>query len=263
MDRILSDRAFKIIVLVIGIILVVDIVNVFALGGPSVFSLIFKSGNTSEKSSSAAENPNLVSPVPSQANSTLNQTTGSSSSSIQAIYVPTKATPIPTVRYVSSVTPIKVAATKSPLRAVQPTAETTEEQDNYVAIYSNDLSYGTTDVPSAVAFDVVNPPLIIKYTISPKMTLDSRLIYNHTASQPGRDELINTTYPSEYAWFTATIYDKETGQEVAQEGYGPDYGLFPQKTYTYRTAGNYLIQFDGANSNVHVDMFLKKEGNMA
>jgi hypothetical protein len=177
--------------------------------------------------------------------------------------VPTKATPIPTVRYVSTVTPIKITTTQPSLRLVQPTAETTEEQDNYVAIYSNDLSYGTTDVPSAVAFDVVNPPLIIKYTISPKMTLDSKLIYNHTASQPGRDELINTTYPSEFAWFTVTIYDKDTGLEAAQDGYGGIYGQFSQKTYTYRTAGNYLIQFDGANSNVHVDMFLKKEGNMA
>jgi hypothetical protein len=262
MDRILSDRAIKIIVLLIAIILVVDIVNVFALGGPSVFSLIFKSGNASEKSSSAVENSNPVSPVHTAVDSSLNQTTGSSSNSIQAIYVPTKATPIPTVRYVSSVTPIKVATTQSSLRAVQPSAETTEEQDNYVAIYSNDLAY-TTDVPSAVAFDVVNPPLVIKYTVYPNMTTDSINHYNHTATHPGADELINVTRPMESAWFTVTIYNKDTGQEVTQTGYGGIYDQFSQKTYTYRTAGNYLIQFDGANSNVHVDMFLKKEGNLA
>jgi len=62
MERKLSDHAFKFIVLIIGIIIVVDIANVFVIGGPSVFSLIFKPGNTistSEIVSSPAGNTNL------------------------------------------------------------------------------------------------------------------------------------------------------------------------------------------------------------
>lgn len=260
MDRIVSDRAFKIIVVIIGIILVADIVNVFVIGGPSIFTLIFKPGSTvstpgtSSSSVAVAGGVNQVSPQ----NSVLANVTAN-----QAIYVPTKPTPVPTVSYVSVVTPIRTTTDdQSSLRHVQPTTQTTEGQDDYVAIYSDDLSYSTTDIPSAVACDLKNPPLIIKYTISPNMTLDSINHYNHTATHPGADELINVTRPSDYAWFTVTIYNKETGQEVAQDGYGGVYDQFAQKTYTNRTAGNYLIQFDGANLNAHVDMFIKREGNL-
>lgn len=264
MDKILSDRAFKIIILVIGVILIIDIVNVFALGGPSIFSLIFKSGNTAEKSTSLTGNPAADAVVQGIATPAPNQSNGISSGSVQAIYVPTKATPLPTVNYVTSVTPIKIATSRPSLRtaATQPVSTPVEEEDAYTAIYSNDLSFSVQDVPSAVAFDVVNPPIVIKYTVSPLMITDVKNIYNHTATHAGADELVNTTRPSESAWFTVTIYDKATGREVAQDGYGNLYGLLSQKTYTYRTAGDYLIQFDGENADVHVDMFLKREGNL-
>ena len=46
MDRILSDRAIKIIIVVIGVIVVADVLNVFVLGGPSVFALLLNPGGT-------------------------------------------------------------------------------------------------------------------------------------------------------------------------------------------------------------------------
>jgi hypothetical protein len=262
MNKILSDRAVKIIILVIGVILIIDIVNVFALGGPSLFSLIFKSGTSAEQSASLAGNPVAGAVVQDIVTPAHTQSDGSSSGSAQAIYVPTKATPLPTVNYVTAVTPIKVATSQSTLRATQFVSATSEEADAYTAIYSNDLSYSVQDVPSAVAFNVVNPPLVVNYTVSPLMVTDVKNIYNHTATHKGADELVNVTRPSESAWFTVTIYDKATGREVAQDGYGNAYGLIPQKTFTYRTAGNYLIQFDGENTDVHVDMFIKREGNL-
>jgi hypothetical protein len=262
MDRVLSDRAVKLIVLVIGIILVVDVVNVFVLGGPSVFSLIFKSGNT-VSASEVSSSTNV------QANGVLRQTEGnisaapspgSSSGNPQAIYVPTKATPVPTVRYVTEVTPIQVGTSESTLKYIAPTAEPTQDQDAYALIYSNDLSYPGS--PTAVAFKVAEPPLVIKYTVSPNMTTDRILIYNHTATHPGADELINATRPSESAWFTVTIYDRASGKELEEDGYGKLHSILTDKTFTVRDAGDYLIQFDGENAQVHVDMLLKKEGNI-
>jgi hypothetical protein len=262
MDKILSDRTFKIIILVIGVILIIDIVNVFALGGPSLFSLIFKSGNSAEQTASLAGNPVAGAVVQGIVTPAFNQSNGISAGSAQAIYVPTKATPLPTVNYVTSVTPIKVATSQPSLRSAQPVSTLREDADAYTAIYSNDLAYSVQDVPSAVAFNVVNPPIVVNYTVSPLTVTDVKNIYNHTATHKGADELVNVTRPSEYAWFTVTIYDKATGREVAQDGYGNLYGLIPQKTFTYRTAGNYLIQFDGENADVHVDMFIKREGNL-
>ena len=273
MERKLSDHAFKFIVLIIGIIIVVDIANVFVIGGPSVFTLIFKPGNTistSEIVSSSAGNTNLLT-MNASANAIQNETGGTvpvvqkaanPSGTIQAIYVPTKATPVPTVHYVTVVTPIQTGTVESSQFVVRPTPQAIPEQDEYVPIYSEDLSYITTSVPTAVAFSVVNPPLVINFTVSPVMVKDIMAITNNTQSNKGREELINVTRPSEFSSFTVIIFDRETGKEIDRDGYGGVYDRLPDSTYSLREAGSYLIQFEGANTNVHVTMFLKKKGNI-
>ncbi|WP_321506251.1 hypothetical protein [uncultured Methanoregula sp.] len=262
MDRILSDRAVKIIVLIVGVILIIDMVNVFFVGGPSAASLVIKPGSVasgSEISSSAATRP-----TPGNISGT--QNTESSSGSVPAIYVPTKATPVPTVPYVIEVTPIRDTTTTAPLRATPPPTQAAPEEDTYALIYSGDLSYLPTNAPTAVAFNVVNPPLVIKFTVDPVMTSHISVSINRSAKKTGpssTDTFYNTTYPSEESRFTVTVYDKETGGKLDQDGYG---GLFDQdteNTFIIRKPGSYLIQFEGVQSTVHVDMLLKKEGNIA
>jgi len=160
------------------------------------------------------------------------------------------------------VTPIQTGTAESSQFVVRPTAQVIPEQDEYVPIYSEDLSYITTSVPTAVAFSVVNPPLVINFTVSPVMVKDVMAITNNTQSNKGREELINITRPSEFSSFTVTIFDRETGKKIDRDGYGGIYDLLPENTYIVREAGNYLIQFEGANTNVHVTMFLKKKGNI-
>ncbi|MFA5212719.1 MAG: hypothetical protein WC406_05270 [Methanoregula sp.] len=109
---------------------------------------------------------------------------------------------------------------------------------------------------------MVNPPLVINFTVSPVMVKDVMAITNNTQSNKGREELINITRPSEFSSFTVTIFDRETGKKIDRDGYGGIYDLLPENTYIVREAGNYLIQFEGANTNVHVTMFLKKKGNI-
>jgi hypothetical protein len=260
MDRIVSDRAVKIIVIIIAIIVVADIANVFVLGGPSVVSLIFKPGGNA-----AATNSSLVPSVGNvQATPMPNQGAGSSGNSISAIYVPTTATPIPTVQFVNAVTPIQTQDTGSSLAYVMPTAQTTSDPaEDYVAIYSNALNFTSADNPQATAFVLANPPLVINYTVDPLYTTDAHYVYNHTATHAGAYEYQNVTRPSEHSWFTITVYDKDTGQQLDQTGYGGLYSWDTQDTYTFRQAGNLLIQFDGENINAQVDMFIKKEGNIA
>jgi len=260
MDRIVSDRAVKIIVLIIGIILVIDLMNVFIVGGPSVFSLIFKSGNAA--SASEISSGTIIKQTAIDESGSRN--VGDLSMSAEAIYVPTKATPVATIAYVQEVTPIPKTTTTIRLFAPPPT-QVSLEKEEYVLIYSKDLTYLPSNAPTAVAVNVIKPPLVIKFIVEPVMTSHVSVSINRSAKKSGpssTDTLYNTTFPSENARFTATIYDKETGQKLDEDGYGGFYDQVVDNTFTVRKAGNYLVQFDGKQSTVHVEMELKKEGNI-
>jgi hypothetical protein len=116
-----------------------------------------------------------------------------------------------------------------------------------------------------VAFDVKEPPMLITYRILPMMEQDSKMVVNNTPSAKkagATDQLVNTTYASPEAVFTITVYDRNTGREIAKDGFGADYGLFTEKTMTVREAGTYLVQFDGRYVDAQVDIQIKREGNI-
>jgi hypothetical protein len=272
MDRLVSDRGFKLIVLIVGIILAVDVVNVFVVGGPSVSSLLFRPGNAvaaSEVSSLPPEN-NQVSPVyappadtvPRGAGGNISavQKVGSPSATMPAIYVPTKETPVPVVQYCTEVTPI-VPSKDEPVERYVPLPTPTPLPDEYVTIYSKNLTY--PNEPTALAFDIKEAPLVIRYTVSPTNIHDFKVATNRTATKAYPEISFNITRPSEDAWFTVTVFDRETGQRLEDDGYGETYGLVPEHTFTVHETGKYLIQFDGANANVQIDMRIKRKGNIA
>ncbi|MCX6689112.1 MAG: hypothetical protein NTZ39_05425 [Methanoregula sp.] len=254
MDSKLSNRVPVIIVLVIGIILLVDIINVFVIGGPSFFSLIFKPGNAA---STSGTSPAMVFPGISPGN---NASAGSPAS--QAIFVPTTAIPVPTVKYVTVVTPIREETNNQSSLRIQSTSQPTQDQNDYALIYSQDLSFLSGQNMTAVAFDVKEPPLIINYNVFPVMVTDAMAFTNNSPSNKGREEIINNTRPSDFSRFTVTVYDRKSGGKIAQDGYGGLYGITPQKTFVVREAGSYIIQFEGESTEVHVDMLLKREGNI-
>jgi hypothetical protein len=270
MNRLFSGRGFQIVVLLVGIILAVDFVNVFVVGGPSVSSLVFRQGNEIAVSDQKTVTESQVSPVytvssePASPGTGRNisavQKVGGTSGTIQAIYVPTKATPVPTVQYCTEVTPIQPSKDEPAQRYV-PAPTETPQQDEYVTIYSKNLSY--PDEPTALAFKVTEAPLVIRYTVSPVIIHDFKVATNRTATKAFPERYYNITRPSEDSWFTVTIFDRETGQELEEDGYGETYNLLPDHTFTVHEAGNYLVQFDGANANVQIDMLLKRKGNIA
>ncbi|MDD1693359.1 MAG: hypothetical protein LUQ71_01415 [Methanoregula sp.] len=254
MDLKLSDHVPIIIVLIIGFILVVDLVNVFFIGGPSFFSLIFKSGNAASASNT----------LPATGNSSVALVSAGTSTG-SAIFVPTTATPVPVVSYISVVTPIESSSDDQPVYRMLTEPARTQPQDTYAYIYSGNLSYYHGEAPTAMAFDVKEPPLVINYQVIPMITDDSRIVKNQTesAKKAGQtDQLVNSTYASPQSAFTVTVYDRNSGGEIAQDGYGLAYGMIPEKTFTVREAGSYIIQLDGKFVDVHVDMLLKREGNI-
>jgi hypothetical protein len=257
MDPKLSDRIPIIIVLVVGVILVLDLVNVFVIGGPSIFSLIFKTGAAASSSSTPST---AILPA-----SSLKENVSSGTSASSAIFVPTTATPVPVVSYIAVVTPITKDSENSPTYRSIAAPTPTQETDTYAHIYSSNLSYYHGEEATAVAFDVKEPPLVITYRVIPMITDDSKIVKNQTSSakKEGKiDELVNSTYISPDSVFTVTVYDRKSGGELSQDGFGAGYGQFTDKTFIVRDAGSYIIQFDGKFVDAYVDMQLKREGNL-
>lgn len=266
-----SDRVFQIIVVIAVIILAVDLINVLFVGGPSVSTLVFKPGTpvaASEISSQApVYNAQVTQPGTASAasrgageNISSVQKVASTTGAIPAIYVPTKATPVPVVEYVVEVTPMPTARSESTLRYVPPVTQA-PPQDEYVTIYSKNLTY--PDQPTALAFTVKEPPLIIRFTVSPVIITDFKVVTNRSGTKAYPEAAFNLTRASENSWFTVTVYDRETGEIFDEDGFGETFNQHLDHTLVVHEAGCYLVQFDGANANVQVDMLLKRAGNVA
>jgi hypothetical protein len=256
MDKKTADRLPVILLLIIGVILLADIINVFALGGPSLFSLLLKPAGTGSAGTG----------IPSSGASALvpagNLSSGSAAG--PAIYVPTTATPVPVVSYVAAVTPV-IRQEDQPMYRTLAAPSQTPETDAYAYIYSGDLSYYHGEAPTAMNVNVREPPLVITYQVTPLIVQDTILGSNRTSSAKKAgttDELLNVSYVCPQSEFTVTLYDPVSGGEIIQDGFGPEYGQIASKTFTVRDAGNYIVQFDGKFVDAHVDMRIKREGNI-
>lgn len=266
MDHLLRDKYFRLFVVIIGIIIVADIVNVFVIGGPSIFSAILSKGTGAGMSAAGGaalniplNNESATSSGHSERGVAAISGTGISENSGDDIYVPTKATPIPTVNYVTEVTPVGTTSASATLRYVAPTATQEEIADTFVAIYSKDFTYTVNSTPSAVAVDVSRPPLIINFTVTPDMAHRLKVIDNRTGTKAYNTTTYHISRPSEEAWFTVTIYDRNTGQKIDEDGFGGTFDLLTDNEYTLRQAGSYQIQFNGQFTSAHVDMFLDRD----
>lgn len=252
----ISEHMPIILLIVVGLILLVDIINVFALGGPSFFSLIVNPGSVGSTPGS---------PVPPVTTSMIEGTNiAADTGNSQAIYVPTTATPVPVVSYISVVTPIPEETDHIVYRNLA-TPTPTLEEDTYALIYAGDLSYYKGEDATAVAVAVREPPLVISYQIAPLMENATRLVGNNSPSAKragSTEQLINASYISPSAVFTITVYDSKTGARISQEGFGGSAGLFTENTVTVRDAGSFIVQFDGKFVDAHVDMKIKREGNI-
>ncbi|MDD5144453.1 hypothetical protein [Methanoregula sp.] len=256
MDKKIYDRLPMILLLLIGIILVADIVNVFALGGPSLFTLLVKPAGAGSDGKSSPSSGFTGTSAPGNVSA--------SGAAGSAIFVPTTGTPVPVVSYVSVVTPVINSEDQPVYRTLAAPSETPEES-SYAYIYSGDLSYYLGEAPTAMNVNVREPPLVIEYEVTPLIIHDSKVGGNRTTSAKKAgttDELLNITYICPQSEFTVTIYDPRSRQKIMQDGFGLEYGHITKKTFTIRNAGEYIVQFDGNQVDAHVDMKIKREGNI-
>jgi hypothetical protein len=131
---------------------------------------------------------------------------------------------------------------------------------DYFTIYAMNHQEAVTTLPY-VSFNLVNPPLVIDYTVTPlNITKEKDVVYKIVSTSYEEKHMINRPY--EHDWFKIIVRDRDTGTIVAEDGYGRTYSQdSPRKLAIYK-GGNYRFEFSGQYVNVSLTMKVQKEGNI-
>lgn len=140
--------------------------------------------------------------------------------------------------------------------------EKTESSDgNFITIYSlTNESVTQANMPS-VSFPLVNPPLILDYTVFPVNITDIKYIEYKLGSTSFQGN-INITRAYEESWFQIIVRDKDTNETVFDEGYGKTHAMISPNRLEVQKNGNYIFEFSGDFAKVTLTMKVKKEGNL-
>jgi hypothetical protein len=131
---------------------------------------------------------------------------------------------------------------------------------DFVTIYSIKNQSLTEAFPN-VSFSLVNPPLIIDYSVIPLNVTDIKNIQYKIKSKQ-YNETLSIIRPFEGTWCTVVVRNKDTGEIVAEDGVGKIWSFTSPKRITIQSCGNYQIEFDGEFGYITLTMKVKKEGNI-
>ena len=191
-----------------------------------------------------------------------NSSTGTSS---QPGVTGSAVTTVPTPQYVTIETvyvpPIRTMQT--PDIPTTPTA--TPVPDVWVEIYriTHYYSYNAT----AFSYDLKNPPMVIHFSLQPVNVTGKKVIVKHYGLDIEKTEEVSYDYYSPTSWFEVTARDKNTGQILAQDGFGNppgnSYSQNVNKTLKVYTIGELLIELKGNRMTATVDVKVKQDKNIA
>jgi hypothetical protein len=164
-------------------------------------------------------------------------------------------------RYLTPVNPVSTLNSNNPdYRNPTIIPETNAVFITYMEIYNNTLPLN--DYAVAYQYDLMSPPMIINYTVAPKMI--TRLIWYEsrggsvdTTTQSRGDVIEQSTQPDPNAWFEVTVRNVDTGMVVLDEGYGKTLGSDLVKNVTVHSASKYQIDMQGNAVNVTVKMYIR------
>jgi hypothetical protein len=124
---------------------------------------------------------------------------------------------------------------------------------NYTVIYDQSLIFSWN--ATALTYELLNPPLIIDYTLTvPSITRTTQ------AKDPvsGGDITVTATYPDPQARFEVIVRDPVTMRTFAQDGYGGLYDVSNSKQLRVLYPGKYHIQMSGNKVTAHVKFTVPK-----
>jgi hypothetical protein len=99
-------------------------------------------------------------------------------------------------------------------------------------------------------YDLTQPPLYIKYNLTPKLITRSKMINIGLSSE----QTINVTYPNPNAWFTIKVLDPNNGAVIDDQGYGKDYPDVTKSEFMVRNPGKYRIEFSGNDVTAEISV---------
>lgn len=131
---------------------------------------------------------------------------------------------------------------------------------DYFTIYSLENQPAQQNLPY-VSFNLVNPPVVIDYQITPFNITDVKE-HDFKVLSTAFSENITIDRAYEQSWFRVLVLDRNTGAVVLDDGYGKEYSHDLSRELTVYQGGNYTFQFSGEYADVNLTMKVKKEGNI-
>jgi hypothetical protein len=172
-------------------------------------------------------------------------------------------TPVPTRQYVT-IEPVIQEPDMSPKSSrglfENPAAPPNIDYDSpdYVTIFQNNIPYNGEN-SYKVSFDMRNPPMVIRYNVSPQTITDEKWFEPRDYQKKIDTSVL--TRPDEFAWFEIKIYENNTLNDTA--GWGGLYGIpSDQQEIVLRNPGVYQLEFSGHLVSVASKVMVKREGNI-
>jgi len=168
-------------------------------------------------------------------------TTASPDTAVLVEATPFQTTAIPTLAYsnIQQATPIP--------------------EDMVCLIFFKEYDWAFESNKTAKNINLVNPPLYINYTIKKPFNVTGTKIFT---DKSGKDQTIQTSYYSPYAYLEFSIRDPVTGEIFQQDGFGKGYGTMTNKTIQVTKPGNLLIEIGGNNVTPSLGIWVKPAGNI-
>jgi len=118
--------------------------------------------------------------------------------------------------------------------------------------YQNNFVFNNSEF--VLLSDQITPPLNIEYQITPKIVTEKKFVQLDIGSTEGTYKTI--IRPSEQAWFTNTVKNKDNSAILFEDGFGKNYPSVTteKKIFSVPNKGPYLIYLSG--NDVSVDMLI-------
>jgi hypothetical protein len=162
-------------------------------------------------------------------------------------------TPVPTeVSYITLETPEPVVMETRPLVQYDFARRSDE---GYKTLYSLSNQIVSEQMPR-INVNAANPPIIVNYDFIPINTTDIKFLeYKKTKTK--FEGNVTTIRPYENAWFSITVRDKDSGEIIAEDGIGKNYGFQSPKTLVIQHGGLIGIECAGKFGNVTLEVKMK------
>ncbi len=151
-------------------------------------------------------------------------------------------TALPTLQYTTVIT-------ETPIIPIIVKDERLEEDYEQVYTLNQKFAFGQK---VNFAHELTQPPLYIRFNLTPTMINQIRLVYIGTKNE----QYMNTTETSPYAWFEVKVLDAGSGAILDKQGFGKDYTYVTKQNFMVRQKGNYRIEMSGNDVNADVQMLI-------